>query len=92
MMDSPMFAREHDGRTMVAGQLRRIEAECGGGPAIQPGIGYLTFADLDEAAASIGMRPRFVRSRGPLRWRLGRGLTRISLGRAPAAFGVWVAR
>jgi hypothetical protein len=57
-----------------------------------PGRGYLTFALLAAAAERLNLRPEFVPSRGPLRWRMGRQLARVKLGRAPAAFGLWVAR
>jgi hypothetical protein len=33
-----------------------------------------------------------VPTRGPLAWRLARLRARFNLGRAPAAFGLWVAR
>jgi hypothetical protein len=38
------------------------------------------------------MAVEFVPSRGSLRWRLGRQLSRLRLGRRPASFGLWVAR
>ena len=55
-------------------------------------IGYLTFDGLDRAAERLGRRTCFVPSRGPLAWRARRTLARLRLGRAPAAFGVWVAQ
>jgi SAM-dependent methyltransferase len=92
VMDSPMFERDDHGQAMVADQLRSIEADCGIDAAVRPGAGFLTFAGLDRIAGSMGLRARFIPSRGALRWRLGRRLARLRLGRSPAAFGVWVAR
>jgi SAM-dependent methyltransferase len=92
VMDSPMFAREGDGQAMVADQLRTIEAAHGFGSVLRPGPGFLTFAALERAASSHGLRSRFFRSRGPIGWRMRRQLARLRLRRAPAAFGVWVAR
>jgi hypothetical protein len=59
---------------------------------IRPGVGFLTFADLDRVATDLGLRARFFPSRGPVGWRLRRHLARFRLRRAPAAFGVWVAQ
>jgi hypothetical protein len=56
------------------------------------GIGYLTFATLAAIAERLQLQPEFVPSRGSLSWRLRRGLARVRLRRAPAAFGLWVAR
>jgi SAM-dependent methyltransferase len=92
VMDSPMFAREEDGQAMVADELRRIEAAHGFSSVLRPGLGFLTFAALERAASSHGLRSRFFQSRGPIGWRLRRQLARVRLRRAPAAFGVWVAR
>jgi SAM-dependent methyltransferase len=92
VMDSPMFAREGDGQAMVADQLRRIEAAHGFGNVLRPGPGFLTFEALERAASSHGLRSRFLPSRGPIGWRMRRQLARLRLRRAPAAFGVWVAR
>jgi len=92
VMDSPMFARERDGQAMVIDQLRLIETEHGVGAAVQPGVGFLTFAALEQAASRLKLRGRFLRSRGSLGWRLRRPLAWIRLRRQPAAFGVWVAQ
>jgi SAM-dependent methyltransferase len=92
VMDSPMFSRERDGEAMVATQLQRIADEHGIPLPVRPGVGFLTFAALDTAASALGMEGRFFPSRGPLGWRLRREIGRLRLGRAPAAFGVWVAQ
>jgi SAM-dependent methyltransferase len=91
VMDSPMFAREHDGEAMVAGQLRRIADQHGIAP-VRPGLGFLTFDALDEAASALGLHGRFTPSPGSLAWRVRREIGRLRLRRAPAAFGVWVAQ
>jgi hypothetical protein len=59
---------------------------------VRLGIGYLTFAMLDVMAGKLGLQPQFFASRGPLGWRVRRHMARVRLGRAPAAFGLWVAR
>jgi hypothetical protein len=92
VMDSPMFQADADGRAMVADKVRRFTTEYGLSDIVQPGPGYLTFDALASIARTLDLRPRFVPSHGPLRWRVHRGLSRFRLRRAPAAFGLWVAR
>jgi SAM-dependent methyltransferase len=92
VMDSPMFADARDGRAMVESQLRAFAVDYGIVDAEQPGVGFLTFELLDRIGATLGLRGRFIRSRGPMLWRLRRQLGRVRLRRAPAAFGVWVAQ
>jgi SAM-dependent methyltransferase len=92
VMDSPMFERDGDGQAMVSAQLRRLGSDHGLREVVRPGLGFLTFAALDRAGEQLGLRGRFIPSRGPLAWRLGRQLARLRLRRAPAAFGVWVAQ
>ena len=86
--------REHfaEGLAMVGDKLRRFRIDCGLSDAIQQGIGYLTFAMLAAIAERLHLHPQFVPSRGPIGWRLRRSLARLRLRRAPAAFGLWVAR
>jgi len=92
VMDSPMFPSDRDGSLMVRDALRRFVSVCGPGDAMAQGIGYLTFAMLAGIAERLQLRPQFVPSRGPLAWRLRRNFARLRLRRAPAAFGLWVAR
>jgi len=92
VMDSPMFGADGDGSRMVGEALERFAVACGVTDAVQQGIGYVTFATLGAIAERLNLRPQFVPSRGPLGWRLRRNLARIKLRRAPAAFGLWVAR
>jgi SAM-dependent methyltransferase len=92
VMDSPMFRADGDGSAMVGASLRRFVRVCGCSEVVQPGPGYLTFARLASVAERLALRPQFVPSRGPLGWRLRRNLARVRLRRAPAAFGLWVAR
>jgi SAM-dependent methyltransferase len=91
VMDSPMFDRDRDGQLMLADADERF-ASLGVSEPIRQGCGFLTFAMLDQAAGRLGLRGRFIRSLGPLGWRLRRQLARLRLGRAPARFGLWVAR
>lgn len=92
VMDSPMFRRDDDGRRMLDDQRRAFTAEYGLAEVVTPGVGYLTFDGLQRTARRLGLRSRFFQSRGPLPWRARRQWARLRLGRAPAAFGVWVAR
>jgi SAM-dependent methyltransferase len=92
VMDSPMFEDDRSGRAMVADMLRRFERDYGIRDVVRSGTGYLTFGSLAHAAGAIGAGGSFIPSRGPVGWRLRRGIARLRLGRSPAAFGVWVAR
>ena len=92
VMDSPMFRADRDGSAMVDDTLRRFAEDCGVTDVTRPGTGYLTFAMLAGIAEKLERRPDFVPSRGPLVWRLRRHFARVRLRRAPAAFGLWVAR
>jgi SAM-dependent methyltransferase len=80
VMDSPMFRADGDVPAMPHG--------AGG----SPGAGFLTFARLAGIAERLALRPQFVPSRGPLGWRLQRGVARVRQRRRPASFGLWVAR
>lgn len=92
VMDSPMFARDEEGRAMVADERRKLAVEHGVENAVRPGVGFLTFAALERAASRLGLHGLFVPSHGSMGWRARRYLARLRLGRAPAAFGVWVAQ
>ncbi len=92
VMDSPMFAADGDGAAMVADRLRGFAVDFGIAEPVQAGRGYLTFASLAAAASALRLQAEFVPSRGPIGWRVRKGLARFRLGRHPAAFGLWVAR
>jgi SAM-dependent methyltransferase len=92
VMDSPMFRVDRDGSAMVDDKVRHFVDNYGLVDVVRPSIGYLTFALLAAIADRLALRPQFVPSRGSLGWRLRRHLSRVRLGRAPAAFGLWVAR
>jgi SAM-dependent methyltransferase len=92
VMDSPMFSRARDGRAMLDAQKMAFTTHYGVTDVIRPGVGFLTFQDLDRMAGDLGLRARFFPSRGPFGWRMRRQLARLRLRRAPAAFGVWVAQ
>jgi SAM-dependent methyltransferase len=89
VMDSPMFSNLTDGEAMVSQQLTRLHTRYGIANPVRPGLGFLTFTLLHQAASAMGRRARFAASRGPLTWRLRRHLARVRLGRPAAAFGVW---
>jgi SAM-dependent methyltransferase len=92
VMDSPMFDDDRSGRAMIADMVRRFERDYGIPDVVRSGAGYLTFGSLARAASTLGARGSFIPSRGPVGWRLRRGIARLRLGRSPSAFGVWVAR
>ncbi len=92
IVDSPMFVRAVDGEAMVIDHLARLTADYGIREPIRPGQGYLTFTGVEGACEAAGLRASFIRSRGVLPWRVRRQFARLKLRRAPAAFGVWVAR
>jgi SAM-dependent methyltransferase len=92
VMDSPMFRRDRDGAAMVDEKHRRFRLELAVADDVRPGVGYLTFARLGAIAASLDLQAQFVPTRGPLPWRLRRQFARVRLRRAPAAFGLWMAR
>jgi len=92
VMDSPMFRDDADGHRMVSEKLTKFKTEYGLTEVVHPSIGFLTEAMLARAARALALRGRFYPSRGPLAWRMRRQLSSIRLGRAAAAFGVWIAR
>jgi ubiquinone/menaquinone biosynthesis C-methylase UbiE len=92
VMDSPMFKSERDGQSMVESQLQTMSAQHGLRQVVRPGVGFLTYDRLNRTASDLGLSGRFLRSRGPLAWRWRRRAGRLRRRRAPAAFGVWVAR
>jgi len=92
VMDSPMFRRERDGAAMVDETDRQFRHALAISDVVRPGVGYLTFARLDAIAKSLDLQAQFLPTRGPLPWRLRRQLSRVRRRRAPAAFGLWMAR
>ncbi len=92
VMDSPMFRATKDGVAMVNDNARRFRSVCGLAEVVLPGRGFLTYAGLAAFAKRENLRSRFVPSRGSINWRLHRLASRIRLRRAPASFGLWLAR
>lgn len=92
VMDSPMFRREKDGSAMVEDNVRRFMDACGLARVVQPGPGFLTYDRLAGIAERLDLRLRFIPSRGSIKLRVQRMVSRVRLGRAPAAFGLWMAR
>jgi hypothetical protein len=90
-MDSPTFRRESDGHAMVSDKIRQFKSQYGLERVVHPSRGFLTFETLERMADAARLHGRFVPSKGPLLWRLRRAAGRGRLGRAPAAFGLWVA-
>ncbi len=90
VMDSPLFEKADDGDAMVAGQTEQLRQRFGIAHPIRPGVGFLTFAMLDEAAGAMGRCASFIASQRSVFANVGRFIRRRMLGRAPAAFGVWV--
>ena len=77
---------------MVDEKHRHFRRDLGVADDVRAGVGYLTFARLGAIAESLDLQPQFVPTRGPLPWRLRRQFARVRLRRAPAAFGLWMAR
>src|SRR5262249_651526 len=92
VMDSPMFRNDRDGHAMLAEKHRRFREDLAVRDVVRPGVGSLTFARMGAIAESLELCAQFVPTRGPLPWRLRRQLARVRLGRAPASFGLWMAR
>src|SRR5215831_13719148 len=92
VMDSPMFAHASDGHAMLDAQRLAFGMRYGVTDVARPGVGFLTFDDLDRLARDLGLQARFFPSRGPFGWRFRRQLSRLRLRRRPEAFGVWVAQ
>lgn len=92
VMDSPMFRTDGDGVAMVGAKMRSFIADYGFTAVVPSGAGYLTFDGLARLAEKLALRPQFVPSRGSFGWRLSRRVARVRLRRAPASFGLWVAR
>jgi SAM-dependent methyltransferase len=92
VMDSPMFHSDGDGRAMTTERARRFQLQYGLASVVRAGAGYLTFPSLEAAAQALQLQSAFVPSRGPFGWRMRRRLAYLRLRRAPAAFGLWVAR
>ena len=92
VMDSPMFRRDRDGAAMVDDKHRHFRDDLAIDATVQPGVGYLTFGRLSAIAKSLELQAQFVPTRGPFPWRLRRQFARVRLRRAPAAFGLWMAR
>lgn len=91
VIDSPLFADPQHGEQMVQQQLARFARQ----GVVRPtrlGQGYLTYAGLATMARACGWTSSFIRTRGPWDWELRRALAWPRLRRAPAAFGVWMAR
>jgi len=92
VLDSPVFARDADGEAMVAAHLRSMAATHALERVTRAGRGFLTFMSVERACEAVGRRATFYKTRGPLTWRMRRAFAGPRLGRAPAAFGLWVAR
>lgn len=92
VMDSPMFRADADGRDMLAGKIRSFQIEYGVDEVVSHGVGYLTSKELADAAGELNLKRRFFPSRGGWLWAARRFAGRLKLRRAPAAFGVWMAR
>jgi SAM-dependent methyltransferase len=92
VMDSPLFDNDRDGEAMLRTQAAQLRSRFRIDEPVRPGVGFLTRERLALVARSRGWQERFVETTGPMVWRLRRWWGGIRLGRAPAAFGMWVAR
>ena len=91
IMDSPTFRFAASGRQMLAEQEERFRARYGLSEIVRPGVGYLTMSAMAEAGERLGLRFRFLPSRGGASWAFWRLVAGFKRGREPARFGLWVA-
>jgi SAM-dependent methyltransferase len=91
VMDSPMFDRRRDGEAMVREHLNELARTIQVSQPLRQGAGFLTFAQLQAMADTLGLRGRFAASGEGAGARLRRAVARYRLRRAPARFGVWIA-
>lgn len=89
VMDSPLFRTPEDGESMVTRQLEMLRLRLVVASPIRPGIGFLTFDMLAEAAGAMGRAAVFIADRFSARSCLRRAVARYRLGRPPATFGLW---
>ena len=59
---------------------------------IRPGVGFLTFGDLERLAAITWTAGQIFSVARAARVAVSSSAVRLQIGRAPAAFGVWVAQ
>jgi SAM-dependent methyltransferase len=92
VIDSPMFARDADGRAMRLRLEERLRSEYDIAAPLLPGEAFLTFARMSAWAERRGYSAKFFASRDGLRTQVQRSPVGRLLGRvAPPQFGVWVA-
>ena len=88
LLDSPIYRSHESGEQMIREMRDRLTRELGLKTWVQPGPGYLTFAQIDAWAAHLRMEIRFHRPNYGLRWELRPLLARLRGSREPATFRI----
>ncbi len=88
VMDSPVFASDDGGRRMLDAQQIAFHAMCDS--VVRWGVGYLTESGLTQAARDVGLRIRWIPSRGRVSWAFKRWFAGFKQHRTPARFGLWI--
>lgn len=87
VMDSPVFAKDADGRRMLAERWQSFADRIG--RPVEWGAGYLTVDGLERTAKQAGLMLERIPSRGGPGWAFKRWLAGRKLRRQPASFGIW---
>lgn len=90
IMDSPLYRDGGSGRQMVQEREERFLSQYGFRGNALPHENYLTFRRLDEVAAELSLRWRFIQPTYGLRWAIRPWLARLRGHREPATFHVIV--
>jgi len=86
IMDSPLYRDGGSGRQMVREREERFLSQYGFRGDALPHENYLTFERLDEVAAELSLRWRFIQPAYGLRWAIRPWLARLRGHREPATF------
>jgi SAM-dependent methyltransferase len=85
VLDSPFYLGPADGQAMLAAREARFAHDLGLPPQVW-GLGFLTSAGLEAAAARAGLQVNVLDPDNGWRRRVGRGLAHVRTGRAQASF------
>ena len=92
ILDTPFYRRAASGARMVQERQARFCRQYGFASDALGAEGYLTPQRLRRLAVELGLEWRVLAARRTWRARVGRGLSRLRLGREPAEFPVIVGR
>ncbi len=86
IMDSPLYRDGRSGRQMVQERQERFAAQYGFRGNALPHENYLTYDRLEQLAATLSLRWRFIQPYYGLRWAMRPWLARLRRSREPATF------